>query len=303
MRGNWRVSIRSSGFANWREATSTKPALGRFRALLDYPQSVALTFSPADDLALALAVAEEADRISMDRFRAQDLRISTKPDRTPVTDADRAVEDHIRDALRDARPRDQILGEERGHSSGTESSREWVIDPIDGTSNFLRGMPVWATLIALTINGVPQVGVVTAPALGRRWWAATGHGAQMSEYGEHRSLHVSKVASLSDAAITYNSLPGWIGAGRGEQAVALASAAWRARAIGDFWGFMMVAEGAMDVCGEFDLQPYDIAALWPIVTEAGGRFSSVDGDESLAAGSALATNGLLHDEVLELVRA
>lgn len=264
---------------------------------------MALTFSPADDLALALAVAEEADKISMDRFRAQDLQISTKPDRTPVTDADRAVEDHIRDALRDARPRDQILGEERGHSSGTESSREWVIDPIDGTSNFLRGMPVWATLIALTINGVPQVGVVSAPALGRRWWAATGHGAQMSEYGEHRTLQVSKVASLSDAAITYNSLPGWIGAGRGEQAVALASAAWRARAIGDFWGFMMVAEGAMDVCGEFDLQPYDIAALWPIVTEAGGRFSSVDGDESLAAGSALATNGLLHDEVLELVRA
>jgi histidinol-phosphatase len=262
---------------------------------------VALTFSVADDLALALAIAEQADKVSMDRFRAQDLEVSTKPDRTPVTDADRAVEDIIRDSLRDARPRDQVLGEERGHSAGAESSREWVIDPIDGTSNFLRGMPVWATLIALTINGVPQVGVVSAPALGRRWWAAVGHGAFMSEYGEERPLQVSGVTSLSDAVITYNSLPGWIGVGRGDQAVALASAAWRARAIGDFWGFMLVAEGAMDVCGEFDLQPYDIAALWPIVTEAGGRFSSVDGEQTLAAGSALATNSLLHDEVLELV--
>lgn len=260
-----------------------------------------MTFSVADDLALALAIAEQADKVSMDRFRAQDLEVSTKPDRTPVTDADRAVEDIIRDSLRDARPRDQVLGEERGHSAGAESSREWVIDPIDGTSNFLRGMPVWATLIALTINGVPQVGVVSAPALGRRWWAAVGHGAFMSEYGDERALQVSGVTSLSDAVITYNSLPGWIGVGRGDQAVALASAAWRARAIGDFWGFMLVAEGAMDVCGEFDLQPYDIAALWPIVTEAGGRFSSVDGEQSLAAGSALATNSLLHDEVLELV--
>ena len=212
-----------------------------------------MTFSVADDLALALAIAEQADKVSMDRFRAQDLEVSTKPDRTPVTDADRAVEDIIRDSLRDARPRDQVLGEERGHSAGAESSREWVIDPIDGTSNFLRGMPVWATLIALTINGVPQVGVVSAPALGRRWWAAVGHGAFMSEYGAERPLQVSGVTSLSDAVITYNSLPGWMGVGRGDQAVALASAAWRARAIGDFWGFMLVAEGAMDVCGEFDL--------------------------------------------------
>jgi len=277
--------------------------LGGNNTQLDYSQIVAHTFSPADDLAVALAIAEEADRVSMDRFRAQDLEISTKPDRTPVTDADRAVEDIIRDALRDARPRDQILGEERGHSSGAESSREWVIDPIDGTSNFLRGMPIWATLIALTINGVPQVGVVSAPALDRRWWAALGHGAFMSEYGEQRELKVSTVSSLSDAVVTYNSLPGWMGVGRGDQAVALASAAWRARAIGDFWGFMLVAEGAMDVCGEFDLQPYDIAALWPIVTEAGGRFSSVDGEETLGAGSALATNGLLHEQVMEIVSA
>ena len=262
---------------------------------------MALTFTSADDLSLALSLAEAADRVSMDRFRAQDLEISTKPDRTPVTDADRAVEDIIRDAIRDARPRDQILGEERGHSGGTDSGREWVIDPIDGTAGFLRGMPIWATMIALTINGIPQVGVISAPALGRRWWAAEGHGAWMSENGVERQLSVSKVASLSDASITYNSLPGWIGAGRGDQAVALATRAWRARAVGDFWGFMLVAEGSMDVCGEFDLQPYDIAALWPIVTEAGGRFTSVDGEQSLAAGSALATNGLLHDEVLSLV--
>lgn len=263
---------------------------------------MALGFSPADDLALALSLAEEADRVSMDRFRAQDLQVTTKPDRTPVTDADRAVEDIIREGLRESRPRDQILGEERGHSSGAESSREWVIDPIDGTAGFLRGMPIWATMIALTVDGVPQVGVVSAPALGQRWWAATGHGAFTRHHGVERQIRVSAVSHLSDAAISYNSLPGWIQAGKGDQAISLATTAWRARAIGDFWGFMLVAEGSLDATGEYDLQPYDIAALWPIVTEAGGRFSSLEGTHDLAAGSALATNGLLHDEVLRLVR-
>ena len=262
---------------------------------------MALGFSPADDLSLALSIAEEADRVSMERFRAQDLEISTKPDRTPVTDADRAVEDLIRTALREARPRDQILGEERGHSSGTESSREWVIDPIDGTAGFLRGLPIWATLIALTVNGIPEVGVVSAPALHSRWWAARGRGAFTRQHDEERRLRVSSVAKLEDAVISYNSLPGWVEAGKQEQAIDLATRAWRARAIGDFWGYMLVAEGSIDVAGEYDLQPYDIAALWPIVTEAGGRFSSLDGAESLAAGSALATNGLLHDEVVQIV--
>lgn len=263
---------------------------------------MAVGFSLADDLALALSLAEEADRVSMDRFRAQDLQISTKPDRTPVTDADKAVEQIIRDGLREARPRDQILGEEWGHSSGTDSSREWVIDPIDGTAGFLRGMPIWATMIALTIDGVPRVGVISAPALAQRWWAAEGLGAYTRRLGQEHKLQVSKVASLSDAAISYNSLPGWIQAGKGEQAVALASAVWRARAIGDFWGFMLVAEGSLDATGEYDLQPYDIAALWPIVTEAGGSFSSLQGTQDLSAGSALASNGLIHDTVLDIVR-
>ncbi len=263
---------------------------------------MAVNFSPSDDLALALAAAEKADLISMARFRASNLEVTTKPDRTPVTDADRAVEDSIRQSIRDARPRDQILGEERGHSSGTESSREWIIDPIDGTAGFLRGLPIWATLIALCIDGIPQVGVVSAPALGQRWWAATGHGAHTRHLGEEREITVSRVAKLSDAVVSYNSLPGWVERGKTQEVLALATGAWRARAIGDFWAYMLVAEGSLDVAGEWDLQPYDIAALWPIVVEAGGQFSSLEGTEDLAAGSALATNALLHREVLEIVR-
>lgn len=261
------------------------------------------SFSLADDLSLALALAEEADRVSMDRFRAQDLEISTKPDRTPVTDADRSVEDTIRRRLREARPRDQVLGEERGHNTGASSSREWVIDPIDGTAGFLRGLPIWATLIALTYDGIPRVGVVSAPALRQRWWAAEGLGAWTAAPGEEpRPLRVSGVRHLEDAAISYNSLPGWLEAGYEKQILELVRRSWRARAIGDFWSFMLVAEGSLDVAGEWDLQPYDIAALWPIVVEAGGRFSTLTGEQSLALGSALATNGHLHDEVLGIVR-
>jgi len=264
---------------------------------------VALIFTPADDLSLALAAAADADLISMSRFRQADLDVDTKSDQTPVTDADRAVEDRIRSVIRASRPRDQILGEERGHSSGTESGREWIIDPIDGTAGFSRGLPIWATLIALTIDGIPQVGVVSAPALGQRWWAASGHGAWTRKDGTTSQVSVSSVSQLSEAVVSYNSLPGWMDAGRAPQLMELVSRTWRARAIGDFWSYMLVAEGLLEIAGEFDLQPYDIAALWPIVTEAGGRFSSLDGEETLTSGSALATNGLLHDVVLEMVKA
>lgn len=260
-------------------------------------------FTPGDDLSLALAAAANADLVSMARFRQSDLQVDQKADNTPVTDADRAVEDSIRATLRAARPDDQILGEERGHSGGSSGTREWVIDPIDGTAGFSRGLPIWATLIALTVDGVPRVGVVSAPALGQRWWAAAGSGAWTRRpNGQIEKVSVSKTASLSDAIVSYNNLPGWMEAGRQAQLLTLVSQCWRARAIGDFWPYMLVAEGSVDVAGEWDLQPYDMAALWPIVEEAGGRFSALTGEASIAKGSALATNGVLHDDVVAIVR-
>jgi len=256
-----------------------------------------IEYSPSDDLSLALALAADADRISIDRFRAVDLVVTTKPDRTPVTDADQAVERIIREGIEAARPDDAILGEEYGTQG--ESARQWIIDPIDGTANFLRGVPIWGTLIALAIDGVPVVGVVSSPALGRRWWAATGHGAWGQAEGEEpRALRVSAVAELADASLSYNSLQGWDGAGRLDEVVALSRAVWRSRAIGDMWSYMLLAEGALDIVGEFDLQPYDMAALIPIVQEAGGTFTSVGGEPGPWHGSALATNGLLHETVL-----
>jgi histidinol-phosphatase len=255
----------------------------------------------AADLALALDLADRADAVSLDRFRALDLAVTTKPDRTPVTDADQAVERAIREGLATERPADGILGEEYGTAEGTGAGihRQWIIDPIDGTANFLRGVPIWGTLIALAVDGVPVVGVVSAPALGQRWWAARGLGAHAAvQGGAPRRLSVSGVRELGDAVLSYNSLPGWDDAGRLTQIIDLTRAVWRARAIGDMWSYMLVAEGAIDIAGEFDLQPYDMAALQPIVEEAGGRFSSVDGEAGPWHGSALATNGLLHDEVL-----
>jgi histidinol-phosphatase len=264
-------------------------------------------FSPSDDLALALAAAANADLVSLPRFRAQDLVVTTKPDRTPVTDADQAVEKLIRSTITAARPDDAILGEEMGstsESSGPQPGRQWIIDPIDGTAGFLRGLPIWATLIALAIDGEPVVGVVSAPALGQRWYGARGHGAFTTTWShlEPAALRVSKVEKLADATVSYNSLPGWINDGRGEQVTRRATGAWRARAIGDFWSYMLVAEGSLDVAGEADLKPYDMAALVPIIEEAGGRFSSLDGEPGVWKGTALATNGTLHDEVLGITR-
>ena len=259
-----------------------------------------------DDLALALDLADRADAVSIDRFRAVDLRVTTKPDRTPVTDADQAVERAIRDRLLAERPADGILGEEYGtaEGTGTGAHRQWIIDPIDGTANFLRGVPIWGTLFALAIDGVPVGGVVSAPALGQRWWAARGLGARTAQHGgPARPLAVSGVRDLADASLSYNSLPGWDDAGRLEPIIALTRSVWRARAIGDMWSYMLVAEGAIDIAGEFDLQPYDMAALQPIIEEAGGRFTSVDGEEGPWHGSALATNGLLHEEVLRRLQA
>lgn len=259
-------------------------------------------YSPADDLALALALAGDADLISLDRFRSVDLVVTTKPDRTPVTDADQAVERSIRSGLEAARPADGILGEEYGTQGG--GVRQWIIDPIDGTANFLRGVPIWGTLIALAVDGVPVVGVVSAPALGKRWYGATGHGAWGMAHGEQpRPLAVSGVTDLADASLSYNSLQGWDGEGRVDDVIALSRSVWRSRAIGDMWSYMLLAEGALDIVAEFDLKPYDMAALIPIIEEAGGRFTSVSGEPGPWAGSALATNGHLHDAVLAALGA
>ncbi|WP_375389294.1 inositol monophosphatase family protein [uncultured Amnibacterium sp.] len=256
-----------------------------------------------DDLALALRLADAADAVSLARFRAMDLVVETKPDRTPVTDADRAVERAIRDLLAAERPDDTVLGEEYGGDAAP--GRQWILDPIDGTTNFLRGQPVWGTLIALAVDGRPVVGVVSAPMLHRRWWAALGSGAWAASPGEQpQRLHVSSVREIPDAYISFNALQFWDAAGWTERLLALVRRAWRDRALGDFWSYMLVAEGALDLAGEHDVKVYDVAALMPVVTEAGGRFTDLDGaDEAPWRSTTLATNGLLHAEALEILHS
>jgi histidinol-phosphatase len=255
-----------------------------------------------DDLRLAHVIADMVDSLTTSRFQAPDLRVETKPDLTPVSDADKAAEELVRTQLKRTRPRDAVVGEEfepTGHGA-----RQWVVDPIDGTKNYVRGVPVWATLIALLDEGRPVVGVVSAPALGRRWWAATGTGSWTGRsLSAARRLHVSQVATLADASLSYSDLREWRRAGRGEQFQELESRVWRSRAFGDFWSYMLVAEGGIDIAAEPSLELYDMAALVPVVVEAGGRFTSVDGEDRPFAGSALATNGLLHDDVLAALSA
>ena len=252
----------------------------------------------AADLALARALADDADALSLPRFGAADLVVESKPDLTPVSDADRAVEQAIRDRLARERPDDAVLGEEFG--SAGSGSRRWVIDPIDGTKNFVRGVPVWATLIALMDGDDVVVGVVSAPSLGRRWWARQGAGAWATVFGgEPRRLSVSRVSAVADASVSYSSFGGdesWGARHRGF--TTLLDDAWRTRGYGDFWSYMLVAEGAVDIAAEPDLQLYDMAALYPVVTEAGGRFTGLDGQDGVLHGNAVATNGLLHDAVL-----
>jgi histidinol-phosphatase len=255
----------------------------------------------AADLALALELADAADAITTARFGAADLVVDSKPDLTPVSDADRGVEEAIRARLAAERPADAISGEEFG--SGGDGPRRWVIDPIDGTKNFVRNVPVWATLIALLEEDEPVVGVVSAPALNRRWWASSGAGA-WSRFGtsEARPLVVSQVSRLEDASLSYASLGGWADLGLRDAFVALTERVWRSRAYGDFWSYMLLAEGAVDLAAEPELSLWDMAALAPIVTEAGGRFTGLDGVDGVHGGNAAASNGRLHDALLAALR-
>ena len=253
-----------------------------------------------DDLRLAHVLADDADSLTMNRFKALDLHVTTKPDLTPVTDADQAVEDGIRRALGRARPRDSVLGEERGGSGW--GSRRWVIDPIDGTKNFIRGTPVWATLIALMIEDDVVVGCVSAPALGRRWWAARGDGAWTGKSLFSASpCRVSDVDRLENASMSYSGLGGWEEHDRLGDFLALTRRCWRTRAYGDFWSHTLVAEGAVDLAAEPDLELYDMAALSVIVEEAGGQFTSLSGQEGPHGGNALSSNARLHDQALALI--
>jgi histidinol-phosphatase len=271
-----------------------RPQDGRRRTLSAMPTD------HNDDLRLAHVLADDADSLTMDRFKAQDLHVVNKPDLTPVTDADQSVEHAMRRTLSRARPRDAFYGEEEG-SSGW-GPRRWVVDPIDGTKNFVRGVPVWATLIALMIEAEVVAGVVTAPALGRRWWASKGGGAWSGKSLFSASpCHVSDVGVLENASLSYSSLHGWESRGRQDDFIALTRRCWRTRAYGDFWSYMLVAEGAVDVAVEPELELYDMAALAVIVEEAGGRFTGLDGTAGPHGGSALATNGRLHDQALAFV--
>ncbi|MDR0416112.1 MAG: histidinol phosphatase [Propionibacteriaceae bacterium] len=259
---------------------------------------MALSSSYIDDLRLAHLLADKADSMTIDRFRAQDLKIETKPDLTVVSDADTAAELTIRRTLAQARPRDAIHGEEMPDAGW--GPRRWIIDPIDGTANFVRGVPVWATLIALMQDGVVVVGLVSAPALGRRWWACAGQGAFTGRsLLQPQPIQVSGVRRLPDAFVSYSSLHGWVDSGRGRQFGNLLREAARTRAFGDFWSYVMVAEGTVDIATEPDLALHDMAALDVIVREAGGSFTSIDGNPGPAGPGALATNGLLHEVVLD----
>lgn len=250
-----------------------------------------------DDLRLAHVIADQVDALTMSRFRAVDLRVETKPDATPVSDADRDAEELVRAQLSRARPRDAVVGEELPDTG--RGPRQWVVDPIDGTKNFIRGVPVWATLIALIEGTDVVLGLVSAPALGRRWWAAQGSGAWSGRSLSSASrLAVSGVSNLADASLSYSSLTGWEQQGRLDAFLGLTRRVWRTRAYGDFWSHMLVAEGAVDVSAEPELALHDMAALVPIVTEAGGRFTSVTGVPGPFGGSALVTNTLLHDAAM-----
>jgi histidinol-phosphatase len=253
----------------------------------------------SDDLALALELAGLADELTLARFQADDLVVETKPDLTPVTEADRGVEQLVRDRLAVVRPGDAVLGEEFG-SSG-EGPRRWIIDPIDGTKNYVRGIPVWATLLALEVEGRVEVGVVSAPALYRRWWATRGEGAFMNDGRATRRLQVSGVRRLDDAQLCFAGFEDWEEIGRLDDLIALSRSCWRSRGLGDILSYMLVAEGGFDIGLDAAVILWDLAAAMVIVEEAGGRFTDLGGTPRADGGDAIATNGLVHDAALAII--
>ncbi len=250
-----------------------------------------------DDLALALELADLADSITLGRYQADDLLIETKPDLTPVTEADRAVEQAIRARLAQVRPDDAFVGEEYGRTSGSSGGRQWIVDPIDGTKSYVRGMPTWSTLIALSIGGEVSLGVVAAPALGRRWRAQRGSGA----FADDHPIHVSSVSRLEDAQLAWSGIEDWDAIGRLEAIIELGRRCWRSRGVGDAWQYMLVAEGAAEIALDPAVSLWDLAAPQVIVEEAGGRFTDLGGVPRPDGGDAIATNGVLHDAALGIV--
>jgi histidinol-phosphatase len=242
------------------------------------------------DLEFAHALADIADAITAARFRATDLRVETKPDLTPVSEADRAAEEAIRAHVAASGRSEGVLGEEYGDDGGDV---KWIVDPIDGTKNYVRGTPVWATLLALEREGEVVLGLVSAPALHRRWWAERGSGT----FSNGERCSVSSVASLDDAAVSTTSsrrMPaGWS---------EIVQRSWTNRGLGDFWQHCLVAEGAIDLAAEPIVNPWDVAAVQVLVQQAGGRFTDLDGVARYDGGTALSSNGLLHDAALTLLQ-
>ena len=252
-----------------------------------------------DDLALASSVADAADAYTLPHFVDRDFTVDWKQNATEVTEIDRRAEALVVEALVDARPDDSVFGEEHGFAGRDGARRRWVVDPIDGTSGFVRGIPVWATLIALVDAGTPILGVVSAPALGMRWWGGVGLGA----HRDGRKLQVSTVDDLADAQVSVTHNSGWDDLGLTDRLVALQQRARRSRGMGDFWQHMLVAEGAMDVAVDaIGVAPYDLAAVKPIVEAAGGTFTDRHGVATHEHDSAISTNGLLHAEVVDALR-
>ncbi len=250
-----------------------------------------------EDLDLALELADAADEITLARFRAEDLVVETKPDLTPVTEADRDVERMVRERLATARPEDAVVGEEYG-AAGHHGWRRWIVDPIDGTKSYVRGIPVWATLLGLEEAGEMTVGVVSAPALGRRWWAARGLGAFLHDGldgAQPRPLRVSAVRELADAQLCFAGFEEWREADRLDGLLELSARCWRSRGYGDFWQYMLVAEGAVDIGLDPEVSVWDLAAPMVVVQEAGGQFTDLSGQVTPEGGDAIATNGILHE--------
>lgn len=255
-----------------------------------------------EDVGLLLEIADQVDQYTLTHFTQRDYQVYEKADLTPVSDIDRGAEQMIRQALADARPDDLIYGEEYGGSAAEATQARWIIDPIDGTKNFVRGVPVWATLIGLELDGEMVASVVSAPALARRWWAGRGVGSWRSfNSGEPQANRVSKITDLKEASFSYSSLSGWEERGKLQAFLELARKVWRTRAYGDFYSYMLVAEGVVDAAAEPELEIYDMAALVPIVEQAGGCFTSLEGEKGCVGSNALATNSQLHQRILAML--